>query len=233
MPTLTDARFDALRVLVPAAPPTTNDMLMAYLLANGGTGNTLGDRWRSFFISQGGSADLHRNDQIREFLDNEGFAQLHINDAWLAFWLAGGTPGGGGTPLVIAFDQATYDLDYFIGPAPSGIVGVIFENNGNITVTEDGFPAGTVGTWYTGDTPAWVQDDYDFMYDQQNAFSPNQGFDLVNQWIPGLGHGGNMCQWGYEQNAPPPNDDCEAIIRVRDAGAAEIDTCTLFLRISN
>lgn len=95
MPTLTDARFDALRVLVPAAPPTTNDMLRQWLIDNGGTGVTIGDLWYSFFIAQGGTPGLHRNDLIREFLTNEGFVEPHINDAWLAFWLAGGVPGGG------------------------------------------------------------------------------------------------------------------------------------------
>ena len=138
-----------------------------------------------------------------------------------------------GTPLVIAFDQSLYDLINVVGPATEGIVGVIFENDGTITKTEEGSPAGTVGTWYTGDTPAWDQADYDFMYDQQNANSPNQGFDLVNQWILGDGHGGNMCEWGYEvlDTAGPP-EICEAIIRVRNATTmVEIDTCDLELEV--
>ena len=92
MPTLTDARFDALRVLVPAAPPTTNDMLRAYLLANGGTGVTLNDLWYSFFIANGATPG-HHNDMAKAFLVAQGFAQPHINDAWLAFWLAGGSLG--------------------------------------------------------------------------------------------------------------------------------------------
>jgi len=52
MPSLTDARFDALRVLVPAAPPTTNDMLFAWLATEGGTGNALPDRWLSMLRSK-------------------------------------------------------------------------------------------------------------------------------------------------------------------------------------
>lgn len=52
MPTLTDARFDALRVLVPLAPPTTNDMLFAWLATEGGVGDTLGDRWNTMLLSK-------------------------------------------------------------------------------------------------------------------------------------------------------------------------------------
>lgn len=52
MPTLTDARYDALRVLVPSAPPTTNDMLFAWLATEGGTGDTLADRWLSMLLSK-------------------------------------------------------------------------------------------------------------------------------------------------------------------------------------
>jgi hypothetical protein len=50
--TFNDARFDALLVLVPAAPPTTNDMLFAWLATEGGTGNTLVDRWYSMLLSK-------------------------------------------------------------------------------------------------------------------------------------------------------------------------------------
>jgi hypothetical protein len=52
MPALTDARFDALRVLVPAEPPTTNDMLFAWLATEGGSGDTLADRWFSMLLSK-------------------------------------------------------------------------------------------------------------------------------------------------------------------------------------
>lgn len=136
-------------------------------------------------------------------------------------------------PLVVGFDLGLYALLYDAFPAPSGIVGVIFENDGTITITEDGFPAGTVGTWYTGDTPPFVQDDYDFMYDQQNAFAPNQGNDVVNLWVPGLGHGGNMAEWGYEPASFGPPEIADAIIRVRDAGTMiEIDNTQLTLQVT-
>lgn len=52
MPALSDARFDALLVLVPTAPPTTNDMLFAWLATEGGVGNTLPDRWFSMLRSK-------------------------------------------------------------------------------------------------------------------------------------------------------------------------------------
>ena len=89
MPALTDARFDALRVLVPLAPPTTNDMLFAWLATEGGTGNTLSDRWNSMLLSKGVTQG-HRNDMWRDVLILNGFTQPHINDAELAFWVAGG-----------------------------------------------------------------------------------------------------------------------------------------------
>ncbi len=92
MPTLTDARFDALRVLVPAAPPTTNDMLRQYLIDNGGTGLHINDLWFTFLIANGATPG-HRNDMAREFLTAQGFTQPQLNDAWLAFWLAGGSLG--------------------------------------------------------------------------------------------------------------------------------------------
>ena len=92
MPSLTDARFDALRVLVPGAPPTTNDMLRAYLLANGATGASLNDLWYSLFIVEGVNPG-HINDMAKQFLVDQGFPQPHINDAWLAFWLNGGVLG--------------------------------------------------------------------------------------------------------------------------------------------
>lgn len=92
MPSLTDTRFAALRVLVPAAPPTTNDMLRAYLLANGGVGASLNDLWYTFFLANGATAG-HHNDMAKEFLVAQGFTQPHLNDAWMAFWLAGGSLG--------------------------------------------------------------------------------------------------------------------------------------------
>lgn len=91
MPTLTDARFDALRVLVPAAPPTTNDMLFAWLATEGGSGNTLGDRWNSMLLSKASiTVQGHRNDMWRTVLAANGFAQPDLNDAQTAYWVAGG-----------------------------------------------------------------------------------------------------------------------------------------------
>lgn len=89
MPTITDARFDALRVLVPTAPPTTNDMLFAWLALEGGTGNTLADRWRSMLIGKGATPG-HRNDMWMQVLAINGFTQPQMNDRELAFWVAGG-----------------------------------------------------------------------------------------------------------------------------------------------
>ncbi len=92
MPTLTDARFDALRVLVPLAPPTTNDMLFAWLATEGGTGNTLNDRWNTMLLGKVaiGGVQGHRNDMWRTVLAANGFTQPSLNDAQQAFWLAGG-----------------------------------------------------------------------------------------------------------------------------------------------
>lgn len=91
MPSLTDARFDALRVLVPTAPPTTNDMLFAWLATWGGVGNTLNDRWNSALLSRASvTVQGHRNDMWKTVLNANGFTQPHLNDAELAYWVAGG-----------------------------------------------------------------------------------------------------------------------------------------------
>jgi len=91
MPSYTDERFNALRVLVPLAPPTTNDMLFAWLATEGGTGDSLNDRWNSMLLSKASIASQgHRNDMWKTVLAANGFAQLHINDAELAYWTAGG-----------------------------------------------------------------------------------------------------------------------------------------------
>lgn len=132
MPTLTDARFDALRVLVPAAPPTTNDMLRAYLLANGGTGVTLNDLWYSFFIANGSSPG-HINDMAKEFLVAEGFTQPHLNDAWLAFWLAGGAIG---PSEVVQINDVT-QLFQTADPSPNdAAIGYELQNSGFATLLE-------------------------------------------------------------------------------------------------
>ena len=91
MPSLTDERFAALKVKVPLAPPTTNDMLFAWLATEGGTGNSLSDRWNSMLLSKASvTVQGQRNDMWKAVLAANGFAQPHINDAELAYWVAGG-----------------------------------------------------------------------------------------------------------------------------------------------
>ncbi len=91
MPSLTDERFAALRILVPTAPPTTNDMLFAWLATEGGTGDTLPDRWNTMLLGKVAiTAQGHRNDMWKAVLVANGFTQPHLNDAELAFWIAGG-----------------------------------------------------------------------------------------------------------------------------------------------
>lgn len=92
MPTLTDARFDALRILVPLSPPTTNDMLFDWLATEGGTGLTLDDRWNTMLLGKVaiGGVQGHRSDMWKAVLVANGFTQPHIQDAELAFWVAGG-----------------------------------------------------------------------------------------------------------------------------------------------
>lgn len=91
MPSLTDERFNALRVLVPLAPPTTNDMLFAWLATEGGTGDSLVDRWNSMLLSKAAVASQGaRNDMWLAVLNANGFTQPSLNDAQLAYWTAGG-----------------------------------------------------------------------------------------------------------------------------------------------
>ena len=54
----------------------------------------------------------------------------------------------------------------------------------------------------------------------------------MNSWVLGDGHGGNMAQWGFEDNDitgfNPDGHDCVFILRVRDANTlVEIDTTTI------
>ncbi len=90
MPTLTDARFDALKILVPTAPPTTNDMLFAWLVTEGGSGDSLNQRWDTMLKAKAGVTDASRNDMWYQLLGINGHTQLHINDRELAFWVSGG-----------------------------------------------------------------------------------------------------------------------------------------------
>lgn len=91
MPGLVDERFEALRVLVPLAPPTTQDMLMAWLLTEGGSGNTLADRWNSMLLSKASiTTQGHRSDMWFTVLGANGHAGLSVKDRELAYWTAGG-----------------------------------------------------------------------------------------------------------------------------------------------
>lgn len=89
MPSLVDERFEALKVLVPAAPPYVNDMLFAWLATEGGTGNTLNDRWYTMLISKGAVVRTI-NDMWFEVLAINGHTQNSLNDRELAFWTSGG-----------------------------------------------------------------------------------------------------------------------------------------------
>lgn len=91
MPTFNDARFDALVVLVPSAPRTTNDMLFAWLATEGGTGNTLVDRWMSMLEGKAGvDPGKHRSDMWFQLLGINGHTEGTLKDREYAFWIAGG-----------------------------------------------------------------------------------------------------------------------------------------------
>lgn len=87
---LVDARFDALKVLVPTAPPYVNDMLFAWLLTEGGTGNSLTDRWYTMLINKAGVDPGTINDMWFQLLGINGHTQNSLNDRELAFWTSGG-----------------------------------------------------------------------------------------------------------------------------------------------
>lgn len=105
MPTLTDARYDALRVLVPSAPPHINDMLFAWTLTQGGTGLTLNDRIYSMLIAQG-AAPGQVNDMWAEVLTLEGFTGS-LNDQMTSFFVAGGSFGPPGPPNTWEREEST------------------------------------------------------------------------------------------------------------------------------
>jgi hypothetical protein len=91
MPSLVDERFEALRVLVPLAPPTTNDMLFAWLATEGGTGLSLNDRWYTMLIGKVAiTTPAPINDMWFDVLTANGHTQLTLNDKELAFWTSGG-----------------------------------------------------------------------------------------------------------------------------------------------
>ncbi len=93
MPHISDVRFEALRAQLPLVPPTTNDLLFAWALTQGGSGLTLNDRIRSMLIAQG-AAPGHVNDMWRTVLAANGFTGA-LNDQLKQFWEAGGSFGGG------------------------------------------------------------------------------------------------------------------------------------------
>ena len=92
MPHISDSRFEALRAQLPSEPPTTNDLLFAWTLTQGGSGNTLNDRIYSMLISQGATPG-HVNDMWAQVLVLQGFSGS-LNDQLKQFWEAGGSFSG-------------------------------------------------------------------------------------------------------------------------------------------
>lgn len=86
---IVDARYERLRAQFPAGPPHVNDLLMLWLANEGGTGNTLNDRWRSMLIGKGATPG-QLNDMWFEVLGLNGFNQPSLNDRELAFWVNSG-----------------------------------------------------------------------------------------------------------------------------------------------
>ena len=92
MPTLSDARFDALRDQ--GFTGATSDMLQAWLLANGATSPSIPDAWYEMLVSLGYSGS--RSDMWYEYLGDQGY-EGNISDRELGFWSDGGVIGGGYT----------------------------------------------------------------------------------------------------------------------------------------
>ncbi len=92
MPHITDVRFEALRAQLPLEPPTTNDLLFAWTLTQGGSGDTLNDRIYSMLISQGATPG-HVNDMWAQVLVLQGHTGS-LNDQMKQFWEAGGSFSG-------------------------------------------------------------------------------------------------------------------------------------------
>jgi hypothetical protein len=69
-----------------------NDMMYKWLAANGGTGSTIDDLWRTMLISKGATASK-RNDMWFQALGNMGYSQGSLVDREFAFWNAGGVLG--------------------------------------------------------------------------------------------------------------------------------------------
>lgn len=92
MPHISDSRFEALRAQLPLEPPTTNDLLFAWTLTQGGSGDTLNDRIYSMLISQGATPG-HVNDMWAQVLVLQGLSGS-LNDQLKQFWEAGGSFSG-------------------------------------------------------------------------------------------------------------------------------------------
>ena len=92
MPHITDVRFEALRAQLPLEPPTTNDLLFAWTLTQGGSGDTLNDRIYSMLIAQGATPG-HVNDMWGQVLAAQGFPGPTLTDQFFGFWQAGGSFG--------------------------------------------------------------------------------------------------------------------------------------------
>jgi hypothetical protein len=194
MPSLTDERFAALRVLVPSAPPTTNDMLRQWLLDNGGTGNHIMDLWRTMLVSQGVTAS-HHSDMVREFLTNEGFTQPQLNDAWLAFWLAGGVPSGGAPPAGnIALQANTFENVQSFG-TDQGVVGIRVTPTGGYQFVAEPDTLNPGGFWQSINFGTnWIDDggasaaQFEAQLNPLNTggmFNPTfTGWAGYNQWLP-------------------------------------------------
>ena len=93
MPTITDARFDALRAQ--GFTGATNDLLLQWLKANGATSNALPDAWKEMLEAQGYTYGS-RNDSWYALLGDLGYTGA-LNDRELAFWSDGGTLSNGYT----------------------------------------------------------------------------------------------------------------------------------------
>jgi len=137
MLSLTDERFAALQALVPAAPPTTNDMLFAWLLQIGGTGNTISDRWRSMLVSKGITASQF-NDMFFTWLGTLGFTGT-LNDRQLAFWRAGAPT----SPTNLIVDGDFPDLVNWTN-LPSSAVGVPIAGTLRLTTLVNGARRGGI-----------------------------------------------------------------------------------------
>lgn len=86
---IVDSRYERLVAQFPGGPPHVNDLLMLWLAAEGGTGNTLTDRWRSMLIGKGATA-APINDMWFEVLGLNGHTQNTLNDREFDFWNTSG-----------------------------------------------------------------------------------------------------------------------------------------------